>query len=122
MHQTIDTGLINVNSGSFTEDSGRKFENLIFLYLRRLYKEIYYFSERGECDFIAFKNGAFQQPIQVCYELNPDNLEREVNGMIEALEFFNIEEGILVTISQKDQFEKNGKVIRVIPAHEYLLN
>lgn len=42
--------------------------------------------------------------------------------MIEALEFFNIEEGTLVTVSQKDQFEKNGKVIHVVPAHEHLLN
>jgi len=117
----IDTGLINVNSGSFTEDNGRKFENLIYLHLRRTYKEIYYFSEKGECDFIAFKNGAFHQAIQVCFELNPDNLDREVNGMVEALELFNIKEGTLVTISQKDQLEKNGKVIHVIPAHEYLL-
>lgn len=117
----IDTGLINVNSGSFTEDSGRKFENLIFLHLRRTFKEIYYFSEKGECDFITFNNGAFHQAIQVCYELNPDNLDREINGMIEALELFNMKEGTLVTISQKDQFEKNGKIIHVIPAHEYLL-
>ncbi|WP_316843799.1 ATP-binding protein [Pedobacter psychrodurus] len=117
----IDTGLINVNSGSFTEDNGRKFENLIFLHLRRTYKEIYYFSEKGECDFIIFKNGVFHQAIQVCYELNPDNLDREINGMIEALELFKIKEGILVTTSQKDQFEKNGKIIHVIPAHEYLL-
>ncbi|QNN42891.1 ATP-binding protein [Pedobacter roseus] len=117
----IDTGLINVNSGSFTEDSGRKFENLIFLHLRRTHKEIYYFSEKGECDFIIFKNGAFHQAIQVCYELNPDNLDREINGMIEALELFNSKEGTLITTSQKDQFEKNGKIIHVIPAYEYLL-
>jgi len=117
----IDTGLVNVNSGSFTEDNGRKFENLIFLHLRRTYREIYYFSEKGECDFITFKNGAFHQAIQVCYDLNPDNLERELNGMIEALEFFDIEQGTLVTMSQKDQFEKKGKIINVIPAHEYLL-
>jgi len=117
----IDTGLINVNSGSFTEDNGRKFENLIFLHLRRTYREIYYFSEKGDCDFITFKNGAFHQAIQVCYDLNPDNLDRELNGMIEALEFFNVERGTLVTISQKDYFEKKGKIIQVIPAHEYLL-
>jgi predicted AAA+ superfamily ATPase len=109
----IDTGLINVNSGSFTEDNGRKFENLIFLHLRRTHKEIYYFSEKGECDFIAFKNGTFHQAIQVCYELNPDNLDRE---------FFDVKEGILITIDQKDTFEKNDKIVKVIPAHEYLLH
>jgi len=38
--------------------------------------------------------------------------------MIKALELFNIKEGALITTSQKDQFEKNGKIIHVIPAHE----
>lgn len=92
----IDTGLVNVNSGSFTEDNGRKLENLIFLHLRRMHKEIYYFLEKGECDFITFKNGAFDEAIQVCYELNSENLERELNGIAEALEFFNKDEGTLV--------------------------
>jgi predicted AAA+ superfamily ATPase len=32
----IDTGLINVNSGSFSEDNGRKFENLVYIYLRQI--------------------------------------------------------------------------------------
>jgi hypothetical protein len=54
--------------------------------------------------------------------LTPDNLDRELNGMAEALEFFNAAEGVLVTLSQKDQFEKNGKVIHAIPAYEYLLS
>ena len=117
----IDTGLVNVNSGSFTEDNGRKLENLIFLHLRRMHKEIYYFLEKGECDFITFKNGAFDEAIQVCYELNSENLERELNGITEALEFFNKDEGTLVTVSQKDRFEKRGKIIHVVPAYVYLL-
>ena len=61
-----------------------------------MHKEIYYFLEKGECDFITFKNGAFDEAIQVCYELNSENLERELNGITEALEFFNKDEGTLV--------------------------
>src|SRR5690606_5903255 len=57
----IDTGMINLVSTAFTEDQGRKFENLIYMHLRRKHKEIYYFSERGECDFIVFNRGTFQQ-------------------------------------------------------------
>ena len=53
----IDTGLVNVNSASFSDDYGALFENLILLHLRRKYNEIYYFSEKNECDFIACKNG-----------------------------------------------------------------
>lgn len=118
----IDTGLVTVNSASFTEDSGRKFENLVYLHLRRVYSEIYYYVEKGECDFVTFKRGNIQEAVQVCYDLNQDNLQREVNGLIEALDFFKLKEGTIVTLSQSDQLEKDGFTIKVIPAHVYFLN
>jgi len=51
---SIDTGLVAANSISFSDDNGRLLENLVFLHLRRSYSEIYYFSEKKECDFIVF--------------------------------------------------------------------
>ena len=116
----IDTGLINVNSGSFSEDKGRKFENLVYLHLRQKYREIYYFAEKNECDFIIMNNGKLVEAVQVCFELNPDNINRELDGVVEALTFFNADEGFIVTLDQNDRFEKNGKVIHVVPAHDYL--
>jgi uncharacterized protein len=117
----IDTGLINVNSGSFTEDNGRKFENLVYLYLRQKHKEIYYFAEKGECDFVVMNNDKLVVAVQVCFELNPDNMARELDGIIEALTFFKADEGFIVTLDQTDRLEKNGKVVYVLPAHNYLL-
>jgi predicted AAA+ superfamily ATPase len=115
----IDTGLINVNSKSFSGDFGRILENLVFLYLRRNFKEIYYFSEKGECDFVTFENGNVKEVLQVCYELNPDNLDRELNGLFEALSFFELEKGYIITQNQTDRFEKDGKVGMVVPCHQY---
>ncbi len=117
----IDTGLVNVNSASFSDDSGRLLENMIYLQLRRRYKDIFYFSGKGECDFVAFEKGNMQTAIQVCYQLNADNLDRELNGMVEALDFFKVSEGLLITHSQRDYFEKDDKRITVLPAHEYLV-
>jgi hypothetical protein len=116
----IDTGLINVNSGSFSEDNGRKFENLVYLHLRQKYREIYYFAEKNECDFVITNNGKFVEAVQVCFELNPDNTGRELNGVVEALTYFNAEEGFIVTLAQTDRLEKNGKVVHVVPAYQYL--
>ncbi|MDO8993248.1 MAG: DUF4143 domain-containing protein [Daejeonella sp.] len=116
----IDTGMISVNSGSFTDDKGRKFENLIYLHLRRNYKEIYYFSEKGECDFIVFNKGAITQAVQVCYHLDQDNLDRELNGMIEAMEFFKLKRGTIVTLNQNDSLERKGLVVDVIPCNEWI--
>jgi predicted AAA+ superfamily ATPase len=117
----IDTGLINVNSGSFSEDNGRKFENLIYLHLRQNYQEIYYYAEKYECDFVIVSNNTLQGAVQVCFNLNPDNMDRELNGLVEALIFFNATEGTLVTLDQTDRLEKNGKVIHVVAAYDYLL-
>jgi predicted AAA+ superfamily ATPase len=117
---TVDTGLITINSASFSDDRGRKFENLIFLHLRRKNKEIYYFAEKGECDFIVFSNRKISEAVQVCFTLNPDNQEREINGLLEALVFFNLKQGAIVTINQKDRIEINGKIIHVVPAYDYL--
>ena len=118
----IDTGLVNVNSASFTDDNGRKFENLVFLHLRRKYTGIYYFSEKGECDFIIYEKEKILEVIQVCFTLNQDNLERELNGLFEALEFFNLSNGTIVTLNQNDCFERNGKTANIIKGYEYLLN
>jgi hypothetical protein len=118
----VDTGMISVNSGSFTDDDGRKLENLVYLHLRRRYREIYYFSEKGECDFVVFANGRALEAVQVCFDLNPDNLDREVNGLMEALTSLNLEKGKIITVQQKDHYEKEGHLIEVIPCHEFLLS
>jgi predicted AAA+ superfamily ATPase len=117
---SIDTGLISVNSNSFTDDNGRKLENLVFLHLRRKYKEIYYFSEKGECDFIVYNKGKFHEAVQVCYNLNADNIDRELNGLIEAMKFFKTKKGTIITLNQEDRLEKNGFIAAVIPCHHYL--
>jgi predicted AAA+ superfamily ATPase len=116
----VDTGLVIANSSSHTDDNGRMLENLVFLHLRRKNKDIYYFSEKGECDFVTFNKGHIQEVIQVCYDLNPDNLDRELNGIFEALEFFNVPEGKIISLHQKDHFEKEGRKVEVIPCHELL--
>lgn len=116
---SIDTGMVSVNSKSFTSDYGPLFENLVYLFLRRRFKEINYFSEKGECDFIAFRNGEPIEIVQACYELNPDNLDRELNGLFEALTFFDIKKGHIITRNQTDRFERDGKIAEVVSCREY---
>lgn len=115
----IDTGLVQVNSKSFTFDWGPVFENLVFLFLRRRYREICYFKEKSECDFIAIEKGRPAEVIQVCLKLTVDNLERELNGLFEALRFFGLEEGHIITLNQHDRFEQDGLTAIVVPCREY---
>ncbi len=115
-----DTGLIAVNSSSFSNDRGRKLENIIFNHLRSYTKEIYYFLEKNECDFIVKPRGKRPIAIQVCHTLDRDNLERELNGLYVALRLLKINEGIIVTFNQKDKFTSNKLKAKVIPAYEFL--
>jgi uncharacterized protein len=63
----IDNGLADVNSVSFSSNRGRMLENCVFLELRRVGKEIFYFREDKECDFVVKEWNAIVMAIQVCY-------------------------------------------------------
>ncbi|MCL1932936.1 MAG: ATP-binding protein [Candidatus Azobacteroides sp.] len=117
----IDPGIINVASTSFTEDKGRLLENLIYWELRRHGKELYYFNEnKAECDFVVMKGEKPEQVIQVCYELLPENREREIRGLTEAMDFFKTDNGLIISFNQHDAFMRNGKRIEVLPAWKFL--
>lgn len=116
----IDTGLVKVNSKSFSGDVGRILENLVFLHLRRSHKEICYFSEKGECDFVVLDKNQPVKMVQVCHELSPNNLDRELNGLYEALDFFTMDQGFIVTQHQTDMFERDGRRAVVVPCHRFL--
>ncbi|MGY6744434.1 MAG: ATP-binding protein [Cecembia sp.] len=114
---SIDTGLVTANTRSFLGDDGRRFENMVYLHFRRSYSEIYYFSEKGECDFIVFDRKGLVHLVQVCWDLTMDNLKRELDGLWEAMRFFDQKEALLVTFNQEDEFEQEGYTIRVLPFH-----
>lgn len=117
----IDTGLVSVNSTSYSKDSGRLLENLVFNHLRRRYKRINYFNQNGECDFVTFDKSEIQDAVQVCYHLNQDNLQRELNGLVEAMKFFNLSKGTIVTYGQTDHFVVDDRKINVVPAFKWLM-
>jgi uncharacterized protein len=60
--------------------------------------------------------------VQVCYDLNSDNLDRELNGLMEVMEFFGLKQRIIVTGNHGDHYERNGMKVTVTPAYDYLAN
>lgn len=119
---SIDNGFSSHNSASFSKDFGKMLENLVFLALRREYKEIFYFQEeKKECDFLIKENEKITRAIQACYILNEETKDREIKGLLEALEKFNLKEGLLLTHKQDDEFNVKGKIIKVMPVWKWLL-
>lgn len=117
---SLDNGITSTISLSFSEDNGRKLENLVYQQLRRKNQELYYFKGKKECDFVVRSKNQSIQLIQVCYDLTIDNKDREINGLLEAMDFFELKEGIIVTLDQQEEFQLNDKVIKVIPANLFL--
>ncbi len=115
----IDTGLVFVNSISHSLDRGRRFENMVFLSLRRKYGEIFYFSERGACDFVICQKGKPKLLIQACVQLTNDNLGREMEGLYEAMKELGLRKGLLLTMEQEDHFKKDGLAVEGLPFHRW---
>lgn len=116
----VDNGILSKVSFQFTNNYGRLLENLVFVELKRRGLEVYFHKGKGECDFITKKGLNEFQAIQVCYELNQDNQEREMNGLVEGLDKINKKMGVILTYNQEDTFEINGKTITVIPVWKWL--
>lgn len=112
----IDNGLQRVISPSFSQDLGRKLENAVFWELRRQFSETYYYNENHkECDFVVCRNSTPVQLIQVCRQLNAENIPRERNGLLDAMNFFGFDQGLIITLNQEDKMIADGKTIEVVP-------
>ncbi|MFA6336179.1 MAG: ATP-binding protein [Bacteroidales bacterium] len=111
----VDTGLVNALTIKKGADKGHLLENAVFLQLRRKGNEIYYFDDKGECDFVVCKGGKALEVIQVCLDVNPDNIEREVGGLTAAMNFFSVSQGRVITLNQSESINEQGRKIIVEP-------
>lgn len=115
----VDNGLICANTTGFTEDYGRLLENLVFIMLRKKYRELFYFREKHECDFIVKEKTKVTRAIQVCYEVTSRNKDREIRGLLEAMEMFDLKEGYILTGKQEDLLTVDGRTIILMPARSF---
>ena len=83
--------------------------------------EVFYYCDVNECDFMLTKNKKVQQAVQVCYDLNEKNREREFKGLLAALKEFDLAEGLILTSSQTEEVEIEGKRISIKPVWKWLL-
>ncbi|MBB6327084.1 hypothetical protein FHS59_002712 [Algoriphagus iocasae] len=116
----IDTGFAKANSLSFSKDQGRLLENLAYILLRKTNLKMYYFRERKECDFVVFDGEYCKWLIQVTEKVHVDNKRRELDGLLEAMVFFEKKEGFILTLNQTDSLISDGKTIQILPVKDFL--
>lgn len=116
-----DVAFHNLVGFSATPNQGRKLENAVFLALRRETTEVFSFRGKGECDFVVFGINRQVKAIQVCYQLTPENQGRELKGLSEAMQTFNLKTGLILTMDQEFEIQHNEMIIPVVPVWKWIL-
>lgn len=115
----VDTGLVNAVSRRIVFNDALRFENMVFLAIRRHCHDVYYFDDDGECDFVVMEHHLPRKAVQACVELTKGDYAREVGGLRAAMRCFSFTEGFIVTKSQKDEIKVDEGTIHVLPFAEF---
>jgi predicted AAA+ superfamily ATPase len=118
---SIDLGLAREVSFSFSENRGRFLENLVFLELKRHGQEIYYYKDKLECDFLIRRGRRIASAIQVSQQLDSQNREREISGLLAALKEYKLRQGLVLTYDQSEEIIRDKFKIILKPVWQWLL-
>jgi len=123
----IDNGFINALSSTFSKNTGRLFENIVFNKIKselKINEELFYWKDKRqkEVDFVVKKGNKIINLIQVSSNLdNIGTKEREINNLLKANKELNCNN---LTIINKDIDSKEkigGQTIKFTPLYKFLL-
>jgi len=118
----LDNSFLKTVAFNFSENAGKRLENLVFIELVRRGNEIYYHAKKNECDFIIKEGLKITKAIQVCLILdNAVTKKREVDGLIEAMKEYKLKEGLILTLDKEEGIVVEDKKITIKPVWKWLL-
>ncbi len=117
----IDNGFLSKLGFRFSDNEGKLLENLVAVELKRRGKEIFYFSDSKECDFVIREGSKITQAIQVSWKIHEKNRKRELLGLAVAMDKFKLKKGLIITSDQEETITAEGKIIQIQPAWKWLL-
>jgi predicted AAA+ superfamily ATPase len=111
----IDTGLRNAVALKFSEDVGRLTENIVYIELKRRGKEIFYWKNKQEIDFVIKEKNNKLTAINVNYtdKIN----EREIKGLQEFQKEYKSKISRLIILSKN--LEEKKEEINIIPLYQF---
>ena len=119
----IDPALIRTVGFRVSEDKGRLLENIVFLHLKMQSADIYFHKGQKECDFVIRENNCITQAIQVATNLNnKDTKDREIKGLLEAMETYNLQKGLIITEDHQESLQIGKQQLEMIPIWKWLLD
>ena len=120
----IDVGLRNAVSFKFSKDSGRVYETIVAIELKRKNKETYYWKnpQHEEVDFVVKEDLKVKQLIQVCYDItDSETKKRELRALFKASKELKCRNLLIITEDKEGEEMINGKKVDYIPLWKWLL-
>ncbi len=118
-YYVADNGLRRAVLSSPGPDEGKALENNVFLRLHRSLgsdDKIFYFNENSrECDFVVLRGGNVGELVQVCWELTPENRDREIGGLVSAAKVTGCGKCRIITWEQEETILQDGLSISAVP-------
>lgn len=118
----IDNAIISRIGFNATDNIGYKLENIVFIELKRRGYDLFYHSDKKECDFIVRQEAGITQAYQVTVSFSDTKTrKREISGLQEAMSVYGLSEGYIITMDEKETIQVDEGVIHIVPAWEWML-
>ena len=121
----IDNGFIKMYDFKNSSDIGKYLENAVFIELRRRglveNQELFYYEDDiGEVDFLVKQNEHVSKLINVCYNLNFENYDREIKKLVKIGKKIKCNELYLVTFDLEKEITEDGILVKAIPFWKFM--
>ena len=122
----VDNGLANILTIGLSSNNGKLLENAVFIFLRTKFgdifnESIFYHKNTKECDFLLVDKHKVLTAIQVSYDVSSkQTLTRETEGLINAMEYYGLKTGYIITFDNEDEIIKKDKAIKILPGYKMM--
>ena len=125
----VDVSLMDSRPEAFVgENIGWRLETIVYIELLRRNRpkerDVYYYrnSSGYEADFVVCKNNIVEEIYQVSYDISKEKTrKRELRGLLTASKETQCNNLFLITDFQREEVIVEDKVIKIIPAYDWLI-
>lgn len=121
----VDHAFVRSVTSGVLVNNGHLLENIVFVALRRLYNEIYYYktSTNQEIDFLIQDQQRNISLIQVCQTLvSPLTRQREISALQMAMNELGLSKATIVTRDESESIVVKEGIVEIIPVWKFLLD
>lgn len=124
----LDNGLANLIGFKFSENIGRIYENMVAIEFYRKYfnvpgAEIFYWKDpkNREVDFVIKNKLNIRQLVQVCYKLDDEIRDREIDSLIRASQELKCDNLMIISSDYEGNIKLKDKKLKFIPLWKWLI-